>query len=66
VTLISLNKNCIGGKIAEEGRFKSVWWNNLISVKNGVGVGGGRWFDDNVGREVGDGAQTFFLVGSLD
>jgi len=46
----------VGGKIAEEGRFNSVWWNNLINVKNGVDVGGGSWFDDNVGREVGDGA----------
>jgi hypothetical protein len=32
----------------------------LINVKNWAGVGGGRWFDDNVGREVGDGAQTLF------
>jgi len=23
-------------------------------------VGGGRWFDANVGQEVGDGAQTLF------
>jgi len=23
-------------------------------------VGGGQWFDDNVGREVGDGAHTLF------
>ncbi|XP_024636485.1 uncharacterized protein [Medicago truncatula] len=50
----------VGGKIAEHGRFNSVWWNNLINVKNGDGVGGGSWFDDNVGREVGDGAQTLF------
>jgi len=50
----------VGGTIAEEGRFNSVWWNNLINVKNGVGVGSGSWFDDNVGREVGDGAQTLF------
>ncbi|RHN79618.1 putative reverse transcriptase zinc-binding domain-containing protein [Medicago truncatula] len=50
----------VGGIIAEEGRFNSVWWNNLINIKNGVGVGGGRWFDDNVGREVGDGAHTLF------
>ena len=46
----------VGSKIVEEGRFNSVWWNSLINVKNGAGGGGGRWFDDNVGREVGDGA----------
>jgi len=50
----------VRGTIAEEGRFNSVWWNNLINVKNGAGVGSGSWFDDNVGREVGDGAQTLF------
>jgi len=50
----------VGGKIIEEGQFNSIWWNNLINIKNGAGVGGGWWFDDNVGREVGDGAQTLF------
>jgi len=50
----------VGGIIAEEGQFNSVWWNNLINIKNGAGVGGVRWFDDNVGREVGDGAHTLF------
>jgi len=50
----------VGGIIAEEGQFNSVWWNNLINIKNGVGVGGGRWFDTNVGREVGYGTQTLF------
>jgi len=50
----------VGGIIVEDGQFNSVWWNNLINIKNGAGVGGGRWFDDNVGREVGDGAHTLF------
>ena len=50
----------VGSKIAEEGWFNSVWWNNLINVKNGAGVGSGSWFDDNVRREAGDGAQTLF------
>ncbi|KEH40613.1 hypothetical protein MTR_1g032320 [Medicago truncatula] len=35
-------------------------WNNLIRIKNTPGVGGGRWFDDNIGQEVGDGAQPLF------
>ena len=26
-----------GGIIAEEGKFKSVWWNNLILIKNASG-----------------------------
>jgi len=49
----------VGGVIVEDGQFNSVWWNNLINIKNGAG-GGERWFDDNVGREVGDGAHTLF------
>jgi len=32
----------------------------LINIKNGAGVGDGRWFDANVGREVGDGTQLYF------
>jgi len=50
----------VGGIIAKEGQFNSVWRNNLINIKNRVGVGSGRWFDANVGREVADGTQTLF------
>ena len=50
----------VGGIITEEGQFNSVWWNNLINIKNGAGVGGSRWLDTNVGREVGDGTQNLF------
>lgn len=32
----------------------------MINIKNGAGVGGVRWFDDNVGWEIGGGAQTLF------
>jgi len=59
-SVLSARYGEVGGTIAEEGRFNSVWWNNLINVRNGAGVGGESWFDDNVGREVGDGAQTLF------
>lgn len=38
----------------------SVWSNNLIDIKCGVGAGVGRWFDDILGREVGNGTQTLF------
>jgi len=59
-SVLSARYGEVGGTIAEEGRFNSVWWNNLINVKNGAGVGSGSWFDDNVGWEIGDGAQTLF------
>jgi len=54
----------VGGSIAEGGRFNSVWWNNLITMRRGTGVEVGRWIDDNICRDVGDGNNTLFLVGS--
>ena len=32
----------------------------MIDSKSGVGAGVGRWFDDNLGRKVGNGTQTLF------
>jgi len=32
----------------------------LIEIKRGVGAEVGRWFDDNLGREAGDGTTTLF------
>jgi len=50
----------VGGCLAEEGRANSVWWNNLINIKSGAGVGVGWWFDDHLGRKIGDGTETLF------
>jgi len=38
----------------------SVWLNNLIDIKRGVGAEVGWWLDDNLGREVGDGTTNLF------
>lgn len=40
----------LGGYLADRGRLNSVWWNNLTSVKEGVGIRVGRWFENNIGR----------------
>jgi len=50
----------VGDSIVEGGRFNSVWWNNLITITRGIGVGLGRLIDDNIGRVVGDGNTTLF------
>jgi len=36
------------------------WRNSLISIREGVGVAVGMWFDDNISREVEDGTSTLF------
>ena len=44
----------------EGGRNSSAWWRMLSSVREGVGEGVGRWFDDNTCRVLGDGRDTLF------
>lgn len=50
----------VGGSITEGGMFNSVWWNNLTTIRRGTSVGVGRWIDDNIGRDIGDGNNTLF------
>lgn len=38
----------VGGSIAEGGRFNSVWWNNLINIRRGSGVGIGRCYEARI------------------
>lgn len=37
-----------------------VRWNNIISVSHDVGVGVGRWVDDNSRCKLGDSVSTLF------
>jgi hypothetical protein len=32
----------------------------MAGTRNGIGLGVGSWFDDNIFREVGDGSSTYF------
>jgi len=54
-----------GGRLKEGGRESSVWWRMLARVHNGVGLGVGGWFDENVRKVVGGGRSTFFLDGQV-
>jgi hypothetical protein len=38
-----------GGFILGGGNKASIWWEDLVRVKEGRGLLSGRWFDDNVG-----------------
>jgi len=38
-----------------------MWWKELVRVRNGIGFGDERWFEENLMRVVGDGVDTYFL-----
>jgi len=59
-TILVVRYGELGGCLVDRGRLNIVWWNKLTSVKEGVGVGVGHWFEDNNGLEVGDGSQALF------
>lgn len=47
------------------GRDSSVWWRDLRKICEGIKMGVGIWFNDNLRRVVGYGVNTFFLVGHV-
>jgi hypothetical protein len=48
------------GFILVGGNKASVWWEDLVRVKEGRGLLVGIWFDDNVSRVLGDGKRSLF------
>ncbi|KAK2440573.1 hypothetical protein QL285_011971 [Trifolium repens] len=40
----------------------SLWWREIVMIRDGVGGQGGGWFRESVVRQVGDGVETFFLT----
>ncbi|MCH92242.1 putative non-LTR retroelement reverse transcriptase [Trifolium medium] len=50
------------GLILGGGNKASVWWEDLVRVKEGRGHLVGRWFDDNVSRVMGDGESLSFWM----
>ena len=44
----------------EGGRDSSTWWPMVSSIRRGVGLSEGSWFEDNLCRVVGGGGSTFF------
>jgi len=49
-----------GERLKEGGRESSSWWRMMCGIRNGVGLGVGSWFDDNLRRVVGGGRDTYF------
>lgn len=50
-----------GGRL-KEGGDSLVWWRMFCSIRSGVGLGVGSWFEDNVRRVVGGGSSTYFWL----
>ncbi|PNX67420.1 cysteine-rich receptor-like protein kinase, partial [Trifolium pratense] len=46
------------GRLCEGGQRDSVWWREIVRIREGVGELGGRWFGEHVLRRVGDGSDT--------
>ena len=49
-----------GGRLKDGGSRCSVWWREMCGVREGLGEGVGRWFDDNTCCIVGDGRDALF------
>ncbi|XP_039685099.1 uncharacterized protein [Medicago truncatula] len=49
-----------GGRLKEGGSQSSLWWRMINKVREGIGEGVSRWFDDNVRRVIRDGRSTLF------
>jgi hypothetical protein len=52
--------NLEDSKIRGGGIRTFVWWRHIISVKEGVGLNVGRWFKDNLKRNVSNGDILLF------
>jgi len=50
----------VWGRLKEGGSHCSTWWRSMCRIREGLGEGAGRWFDNNISRVVEDGNDTFF------
>ncbi|CAJ2668646.1 unnamed protein product [Trifolium pratense] len=48
------------GRDRDGGRRGSLWWREIVRIREGGGEPGGRWFREHVVRRVGDETETFF------
>ncbi|GAU33269.1 hypothetical protein TSUD_279430 [Trifolium subterraneum] len=48
------------GRLCEGGMRGSMWWRELVRIRDGTGELEGGWFREYIMRKVGDGSDTFF------
>lgn len=49
-----------GGRLKEGGSHCSAWWRSVCRIRQGLGEGVGRRFDNNIRQVVEDGNDTLF------
>ncbi|GAU49673.1 hypothetical protein TSUD_91110 [Trifolium subterraneum] len=47
-------------RLREGGRRGSLWWREIVNIREGRGDRGGGWFGECVSKKVGDGSGTLF------
>ncbi|XP_024636158.1 uncharacterized mitochondrial protein AtMg00310-like [Medicago truncatula] len=47
-------------RLEDGGRSGSIWWKEVVKIRDGVGAGASGWFEGCVVRRVGDGVDTLF------
>jgi hypothetical protein len=52
-------------EVGDWGRSGFVWWRGISKIRDGDGAVGGGWFQESIGRRVGNGEDTFFSDGSV-
>jgi len=60
--LLAARYGLVRGRLQGGGREGSVWWRDILNIRDGVGSVGGAWYPDNVRLQLGNGSQTLFWV----
>jgi len=48
------------GRPREGGRMGSAWWREIVKIREGIGVEGGGYFEDNITKRLGNDLNTYF------
>jgi len=52
----------VGGRLQAGGRDGSVWWREIVKIRDGVGSAMGTWFFVNLCLKVGNRSNTLFWL----
>jgi len=51
-----------GGRLQAGGRDGSVWWREIVRIRDGCGAALGNWYADNVSLKIGNRVNTLFWL----
>jgi hypothetical protein len=46
------------GRLKEGGRYDSIWWKELVRIRNGIRLREKSWFEENLRRMMSDGVDV--------